>query len=123
MTEQGSRKRIQTGPETLNTRQRHRFSDVAKLAQGQHLKQFVESAKPPGECDEGIGEFDQARLSNRHVGHHLEPIEAGVRHFALKQPLRNHTNRPPARPKHRVRHLAHHANMPAAKNQGPATLG
>jgi len=123
VTEQGSRKRIQTGPETLHTRQRHRFCDVAKLAQGQHLKQFVEGAKTPGECDEGIGEFDQARLADRHVSHHLEPIEAGGRHLALKQTLRNHANRSPARTERGIRHLAHHANMPAAKNQGPATLG
>jgi len=116
VAEKGSRKRIQTGPKTLNTGQRHRFCDVAKLTQGQHLKQFVEGAKPPGECHEGIGEFDQPSLTDRHVGHYFEPIEAGVRHLALKQTLRNHTNRPPASPEHGIRHLAHHANMPTAED-------
>ena len=45
-----------------------------------------------------------------------------MRHLALEQTLGNHPNRSPASPDDGIGHLAHHADMSAAKNKGPATL-
>lgn len=107
-------------PEAVNVGHENGLGVAAELGPGELLDEFLQSADPAGQGDEGIGALEHELLAGVHVGHDNHVIRTLKHDFALFEKFRDDASDFAAMIDNGACDRAHEADIAAAIDEADA---